>query len=493
MFSPKRLLISLLALIFLLKIAAADTLPQDEYFAYNYLSGSIPKEWASMQLKSISLLVNRLSGNIPSYLGNFTNLTYLSLEANEFSGPVPKELGKLVNLKNLILSSNNLSGNLPMELAELKNVTDFRINDNNNGSIPDFIRSWRRLGRLEMQASGLKGPIPSSISVLEKKISDINGTNQAFPNLSSITGLRLLVLRNCNISGEIPQYIWGMNELETLDLSFNNLSGKLPSSIDAKNLSFVFLSFNLLNGDIPIIGKTIDVDLSYNNFTKQNPSYLFVGRQDMGHAWKISDVIADILMEKDFNIKSEASAVLTPITKKYDVNVSNGILEIRFYWAGKGTTRIPNIGNYGPLITISVNPNFNPQSGGRKVAPIVIGVTGSFLILLALGILWYRRYSKAKSKRQKDHEGLEIQTTSFTLKQIKAATNNFENANKIGEGGFGPVYKGLLADGTVIAVKQLSTKSSQGNREFLNEIGMIACLRHPNLVKLHGCCIEGDN
>ncbi|XP_057986156.1 probable LRR receptor-like serine/threonine-protein kinase At1g53420 isoform X2 [Hevea brasiliensis] len=213
----------------------------------------------------------------------------------------------------------------------------------------------------------------------------------------------------------------------------------------------------------------------------------------MGHAWKISDVIADILMEKDFNIKSEASAVLTPITKKYDVNVSNGILEIRFYWAGKGTTRIPNIGNYGPLISaISVNPNFNPQSGGRKVAPIVIGVTGSFLILLALGILWHRRYSKAKSKRQKDHEGLEIQTTSFTLKQIKAATNNFENANKIGEGGFGPVYKGLLADGTVIAVKQLSTKSSQGNREFLNEIGMIACLRHPNLVKLHGCCIEGD-
>ena len=44
----------------------------------------------------------------------------------------------------------------------------------------------------------------------------------------------------------------------------------------------------------------------------------------------------------------------------------------------------------------------------------------------------------------------------------------------------------------MIAVKQLSSKSSQGNREFLNEIGMISCLQHPNLVKLHGCCIEGN-
>jgi serine/threonine protein kinase len=115
-----------------------------------------------------------------------------------------------------------------------------------------------------------------------------------------------------------------------------------------------------------------------------------------------------------------------------------------------------------------------------------------------------------------DIKGLDLQTGTFTLKQIKAATNNFDSANKIGEGGFGPVYKvlllhdlsplsmdfpahlnkgwlqGQLPDGTVIAVKQLSSKSKQGNREFLNEIGMISCLQHPNLVKLHGCCIEGE-
>ncbi|KAK9937784.1 hypothetical protein M0R45_014553 [Rubus argutus] len=89
-------------------------------------------------------------------------------------------------------------------------------------------------------------------------------------------------------------------------------------------------------------------------------------------------------------------------------------------------------------------------------------------------------------------KGVDLQTGKFTLRQIKDATNNFDRANKIGEGGFGPVYKGVLSDGTVIAVKQLSAKSKQGNREFVNEIGMISALQHPHLVKLYGYCIEGN-
>lgn len=54
------------------------------------------------------------------------------------------------------------------------------------------------------------------------------------------------------------------------------------------------------------------------------------------------------------------------------------------------------------------------------------------------------------------------------------------------------MWQGTLSDGKVIAVKQLSSQSRQGNREFLNEVAMISCVQHPNLVKLYGCCIEGD-
>jgi serine/threonine protein kinase len=54
------------------------------------------------------------------------------------------------------------------------------------------------------------------------------------------------------------------------------------------------------------------------------------------------------------------------------------------------------------------------------------------------------------------------------------------------------LMQGILLDGTIIAVKQLSPKSKQGNREFVNEIGMISALQHPNVVRLYGCCIEGN-
>ncbi|XVE88269.1 hypothetical protein DITRI_Ditri19aG0056300 [Diplodiscus trichospermus] len=203
--------------------------------------------------------------------------------------------------------------------------------------------------------------------------------------------------------------------------------------------------------------------------------------------------IQDEIVEQNFDIEAEAEGVLTPYAKSYNVSVTNGTIEIRFYWAGKGTQGIPDRGIHGPLISAITleNPDYKPEKK-KNVVPIIVGVVGAVLIFLALGILWWRYYFKAKSCQKQDLKAIDVQTAAFTLKQLKAATNNFDSANKIGEGGFGPVYKGQLSDGTVIAVKQLSSKSSQGNREFMNEIGMISCLQHQNLVKLYGCCIEGD-
>ncbi|CAA7402399.1 unnamed protein product [Spirodela intermedia] len=101
------------------------------------------------------------------------------------------------------------------------------------------------------------------------------------------------------------------------------------------------------------------------------------------------------------------------------------------------------------------------------------------------------RFWKRITRRQNLVSAL-LSTYYFSMEQIEAATEGFDPANKIGEGGFGSVYKGLLEDGTRVAVKQLSSQSSQGNREFLNEVGMISALEHPNLVKLFGCCIDGN-
>ncbi|KAJ6840336.1 putative serine/threonine-protein kinase isoform X2 [Iris pallida] len=81
----------------------------------------------------------------------------------------------------------------------------------------------------------------------------------------------------------------------------------------------------------------------------------------------------------------------------------------------------------------------------------------------------------------------------FSYNQLKSATRNFHPDNKIGRGGFGVVYKGTLRDGTLVAIKSLSTESKQGRKEFLTEIDTISNVRHPNLVQLIGCCVEGNN
>ncbi|KAJ7968434.1 receptor kinase 2 [Quillaja saponaria] len=73
-----------------------------------------------------------------------------------------------------------------------------------------------------------------------------------------------------------------------------------------------------------------------------------------------------------------------------------------------------------------------------------------------------------------------------------ATLRDFHSANKLGQGGFGPVYKGILEDGKEVAVKRLSRASGQGLEEFMNEVVVISKLQHRNLVKLLGCCIEGD-
>ncbi|CBI18762.3 unnamed protein product, partial [Vitis vinifera] len=80
----------------------------------------------------------------------------------------------------------------------------------------------------------------------------------------------------------------------------------------------------------------------------------------------------------------------------------------------------------------------------------------------------------------------------LALEKLATATNNFHEANMLGQGGFGPVYRGKLPGGQEIAVKRLSRASAQGLEEFMNEVMVVSKIQHRNLVRLLGCCIEGD-
>ncbi|CAI0376134.1 unnamed protein product [Linum tenue] len=102
-------------------------------------------------------------------------------------------------------------------------------------------------------------------------------------------------------------------------------------------------------------------------------------------------------------------------------------------------------------------------------------------------------YSRVKEQGDSNicrKEDLELPL--IDLHKIVDATANFSDSNKLGEGGFGPVYKGVMADGQEVAVKRLSSDSGQGLKEFKTEVILISKLQHRNLVKLLGCCIQGD-
>ncbi|XP_057753756.1 putative serine/threonine-protein kinase [Arachis stenosperma] len=86
-----------------------------------------------------------------------------------------------------------------------------------------------------------------------------------------------------------------------------------------------------------------------------------------------------------------------------------------------------------------------------------------------------------------------IATKQFTYNSLRSATRDFHPSSKLGGGGYGVVHKGVLRDGTPVAIKSLSVESKQGTREFMTEIDMISNIRHPNLVGLVGCCVEGSH
>ncbi|GMJ10249.1 hypothetical protein like AT4G27290 [Hibiscus trionum] len=151
-------------------------------------------------------------------------------------------------------------------------------------------------------------------------------------------------------------------------------------------------------------------------------------------------------------------------------------------------------------VRVSASQAEQKKKPNVRLAIILTTVIGAFLVLLLVVCYIRRRRRKLRDefgdknvndKENKEEDG-DMELAVFEFGTITRATYNFSVDNKLGEGGFGPVYKGTLANGQEIAVKRLSKNSGQGLTEFKNEVKLIAKLQHRNLVRLLGCCIHGD-
>ncbi|XP_022941233.1 probable leucine-rich repeat receptor-like serine/threonine-protein kinase At3g14840 isoform X3 [Cucurbita moschata] len=519
----------------------------------NHFTGQIPKfvqNWTA--LTKIAIQASGLDGPIPSEIGLLTKLTDVRIsDLNGDSSPFPP-LNTLTKLKTLILRSCNITGVLPDNLdgLTLLKTLDFSFNKI-TGPIPASFEAFKKVDRIYLTGNLLNGPVPTwmlqegeSIDLSYNKFTLSNSENTGcqsrnlnlFASSSqdnSSGGTVSCLPSTCRTSYSLHINCGGkelINGTTTFvadadtgksSLFFQRVENWGFSSTgnfmdDARSTDdFIALNISALsmpNPELYVTARISPISLTYyaycmgsGNYTvglhfaeiafTNDTSYRSLGR-------RLFDVyVQGKLKLKDFNIADAAGGIGKPIVKNFTVPVTNGTIEIRLFWAGKGTTAIPVRVVYGPLISaISVDPDFEPPSEGGKdisagaVVGIVAGIVAAviFVIIFVLGVLWCGGCLQKKSTLEQELKGLDLGTSSFSLRQIRAATNNFDAANKIGEGGFGPVYKGVLQDGTVIAVKQLSSKSKQGNREFVNEIGMISALQHPHLVKLYGCCVEGN-
>ncbi|MCH2650802.1 MAG: T9SS type A sorting domain-containing protein [Candidatus Marinimicrobia bacterium] len=207
------------------------------------------------------------TANIPSEIGNLTELTFLSLSDNHLSGEIPSSIGNLVNLERLSFWDNDLSGEIPESIGNLTNLNLLWLKHNQlTGPIPSTIGNLTQLGEdvgggvddyqpgLDLSYNELTGEIPSSIG--------------------NLTNLATLVLEYNQLTGPLPPEIGYMTSLVTLNLKNNQINGVIPSELEyLSNMSCLWLAYNNLRGEIPEELCNIDVCGSQCN----NSNYVFSG------------------------------------------------------------------------------------------------------------------------------------------------------------------------------------------------------------------------
>ncbi|KAJ0081516.1 hypothetical protein Patl1_11700 [Pistacia atlantica] len=462
-------------------------------FGGNTFQGPIPSSFYNLSSLTVLQITDIYSGSSSlDFIRNMTKLTELSLRNALIIGNIPSNIGEYLMLKTLDLSFNHLTGQITSALFSIDALTNLFVGNNSlSGPLP--LQKGVKLQTIDLSYNYLSGTFPSWVTTVG--MLNLVGNNFTFDssNSSLVPGLNCLQ-RNFRCNSNSPRYSrlaikcggkqsrvgntvyeddnidgasFGVFNLEKWALSNMGLfsEGRFRTLIQNEGSKVI----NTTTPDLYQTSRQSPGSLRYYGLGLENGPYnvsLFfaeiVYEDRASRKWEsLGRRVFDIYIQgtrrlKDFDISKEADGVRREIRRSFNATVSDNHLEIHLFWAGKGTCCVPAAGSYGPLISaLSVTPGFPPTVDIEQTVNIerkknqtglIVGIAVTLAILgfILIFLVFYTRMKRENN----DAEvllGMGPKPKSFTYPELASATKDFDPSNKLGEGGFGPVYKVTLS------------------------------------------------
>ncbi|XP_042495044.1 probable LRR receptor-like serine/threonine-protein kinase At1g06840 [Macadamia integrifolia] len=520
----------------------------------NQLSGPIPKSFSNLnKIRHLHFNNNSFSGQISTEISKLPDLRHLILDNNNLSGHLPPELSNTPNLRILQLDNNHFDGaEIPASYGNMPKLFKLSLrNCSLQGSIPE-LSGMKKLHYLDLSRNHLTGSIPSNrlsinITTIDLSNNHLNGSIPA--SFSDLPILQNLSLANNLLNGSISSTIWqnksfGPTARLTLDFQNNSLSNILGDRNPPANVSI------RLQGN-PFCKNASQANINYFCGYKVGGSNASSNSANQSSVCPIQECHYEYVPESplkcfcaaplqiDYRLKSPSFSYFPPYEDQFEMYLAESLnmdpyhifvnfsiwegprlrmclrifptypshelnmSEVLRVWRIFVTWKFPPNDFFGPYDLLNFTlvwpyPSVAQRSGlsNGALVGIVLGsvacvasITGLFALLYGIRrrVTSYRLLSRERATSSL----IKINgVKDYTLKEITLATDKFSGASQVGQGGYGKVYKGILLDKKIVAIKRAQEGSLQGRKEFLTEIEILSRLHHRNLVSLLGYCDE---
>eukprot|EP00268_Persea_americana_P013842 TRINITY_DN16137_c1_g1_i7.p1 TRINITY_DN16137_c1_g1~~TRINITY_DN16137_c1_g1_i7.p1 ORF type:complete len:678 (+),score=118.03 TRINITY_DN16137_c1_g1_i7:790-2823(+) len=410
------------------------------------------------KVSNISLQGKGLSGSIPPAISGLKCLSGLYLHYNSLKGQIPKEISSLTELFDLYLNVNNLHGTIPAEISNMGSLQVLQLCCNKlNGSIPTQLGSLKKLSVLALQSNRLTGAIPAT--------------------LGDLSTLARLDLSFNQLFGSIPVKLTEAPQLELLDVRNNSLSGKVPSALKRLNSGFRYgNNSNLCGIGFSLLRACDSHDQTPNKPESFKPNPYSFNPKNIPLSANVGINCSQSLCSESWSKRTSSTAFVIGVVAVVTGVAVTGLFVFTCYNRRKrriGSAFESSDGRLNTIVTKDLS---------RR--------TASTLISLEYSNGW-DTFANALSGVEFSQEV--FQGLRFNMEEVESSTQHFSEMNLLGKSNFVTVYRGILRDGSAVAVKRINKTSCKTEEvEFLKGLKILASLQHENLVRLRGfCCSRG--